>query len=281
MIPEKYLTRLIQRALNEDIGDGDHTSLACIPPDANGKAQIIIKEKGIICGIEVAEKVFKICSQDINVHKLFNDGMSVMLGDVIMEVEGPQIKILEAERTALNFMQRMSGIATETNKYTQKIKNFSTRLLDTRKTSPGQRLIEKYAVKIGGGQNHRIGLFDMIMLKDNHIDFAGGIEKAINLANDYLKRNNKKLEIVIEVRSFRELEEVLKTGNINRIMLDNFSVKDTKKAQSLIDNKFETESSGGISLDNIKDYAQTGVNYISVGAITHKVQSLDMSLKAV
>lgn len=281
MIPEKYLTRLIEQALNEDIGDGDHTSLACIPHSAIGKAQLIAKEPGIICGISVAEKVFEMCSPKIIVRNFFSDGMKVMTGDVIMEIEGPEIKILEAERTALNFMQRMSGIATQTNKFVEKIKKYGTVLLDTRKTSPGLRLIEKYAVKTGGGQNHRMGLFDMIMLKDNHIDFAGGIEKSIKLANDYLKKNNKKLKIIVEVRNFIELEKVLNTGNINRIMLDNFSVEDTKKAVNLINNKFETESSGGINLENIKDYAQTGVNYISVGAITHKVESLDLSLKAV
>ena len=281
MIPQKYLLNLIETALQEDVGDGDHTSLSCFPPDSTGKAKIIAKQSGIIAGVLIAEKVFKYCSEKIRVKINKNDGEFVNHGDLILHISGPKIKILEAERTALNFLQRLSGIATETHKYAEKIKGLNTKILDTRKTTPGLRLLEKYAVKTGGGENHRIGLYDMIMLKDNHIDFAGGVRNAINNANDYLKKKNKKLKIVIEVRNIAELEQVIATGNINRIMLDNFSIDETEKAVKIINKRYEIESSGNITLNNVREYAECGVDYISVGAITHQIKSLDLSLKAI
>lgn len=278
MIPEKYLLRVISQAIEEDLGDGDHSSLCCIPENIFGKAKLIAKQNGIVCGIDIAEKVFKFCHENIEIRKYKNDGDIISTGDIILDVYGSKAKILQAERTALNFMQRLSGIASETNIYTKELEGLKTKLLDTRKTTPGLRLLEKYAVKKGGGENHRIGLYDMIMLKDNHIDFAGGIEKAILNANKYLIENSKNLKIEIEVRNFEELNQVLNIGKIDRIMLDNFSVEDTKKAVDKINNRFEIESSGGITIKNIRDYAMCGVDYISVGAITHQIKSLDLSL---
>ncbi|MDD2634161.1 MAG: carboxylating nicotinate-nucleotide diphosphorylase [Bacteroidales bacterium] len=281
MITKEYLNSLIERAYKEDVGDGDHSSLCCIDKNEKGNAFLLVKQKGIIAGVEVAKEVFNYFSKDIKVHVYFNDGQLVNPGDIVLEVSGPQLEILTAERTVLNFMQRMSGIATETNRYVQETKGFKTKILDTRKTTPGLRLIEKEAVRIGGGHNHRIGLYDMIMLKDNHIDFAGTIEKAIIMANDYLKIKNLKLKIEIETRSINDVEEVLRVGQVNRIMLDNFSPELTRKAVELINGKFEVESSGGITIENIRTYAECGVDYISVGAITHQIKSLDLSLKAV
>lgn len=281
MITDLYLQTTIENAIKEDVGEGDHSSLACVPNDRIGSARIIAKEDGVICGINVATAVFKFCDDSVSVKSYKNDGDEIRTGDVILEIKGLSINILKAERTALNFMQRMSGIATETNKYAKKIQQYKAVLIDTRKTTPGLRLIEKYAVNKGGGTNHRMGLYDMIMLKDNHIDYAGGIEKAIKRTRKYLSDNNKHLEIVIEVRDFNELEQVMSCGGVDRIMLDNFNVDDTRKAVMMIDGKFEIESSGGITITNIEDYAKTGVDYISVGAVTHRIKSLDLSLKAI
>ncbi|MCK5537013.1 MAG: carboxylating nicotinate-nucleotide diphosphorylase [Bacteroidales bacterium] len=271
---------LIDLAIKEDIGSGDHSSLSCIPEKANGKAKLLVKQDGIIAGLDIAHRVFNKIDNNLNINSYLNDGDKIKDGDIVFEVEGNVRNILQAERLVLNFMQRMSGIATKTRKYADLIKELDTKLLDTRKTTPGNRLIEKMAVKIGGGYNHRIGLYDMIMLKDNHIDFAGGIKNAVEKANEYIKINKLEIDIEIEVRNFDELKEVLDTGNIQRIMLDNFSIKNTKSAIALINKSYETESSGGITFNNLKDYALCGVDYISVGALTHQINSLDLSLKA-
>ena len=271
---------LIELAIREDLGDGDHTSLATGPASAKGKAQLLLKEKGILAGMDIANSVFKKIDRDTIFQPFKKDGSLVRNGEVAFEVEGKIISLLAAERLVLNFMQRMSGIATYTNILVRKLEGLNTKLLDTRKTTPLLREVEKQAVRIGGGYNHRFGLFDMIMIKDNHIDFAGGIRQAIDATTIYLKKTNKNLKIEIEVRDFRELSELLETGGINRIMLDNFSPHDLKKALELISGKFETEASGGITLENIRAYAETGVDYISVGALTHQIKSLDMSLKA-
>ncbi len=281
MIPKEYLNSLIERAYKEDVGDGDHSSLCCIDKTEQGNAFLLVKQGGIIAGVELAKAVFHYFSQDIKIHVYFNDGQIVKPGDIVLEVSGPQLNILTAERTVLNFMQRMSGIATETYRYVQELQGLKTKILDTRKTTPGLRLIEKEAVRIGGGYNHRIGLYDMIMLKDNHIDFAGSIEKAITMANDYLKTNKLELKIEIETRTISDVEEVLRVGGVDRIMLDNFSPELTRKTVELINGKYEIESSGGITIENIRAYAECGVDYISVGAITHQIKSLDLSLKAV
>lgn len=272
--------RLIDLAFAEDIGDGDHTTLCCIPDDAMGKSHLLIKENGILAGVEVAKKVFDRFDSTMSVEVLINDGEPVKAGDIAMVVSGKVRSLLQTERLMLNIMQRMSGIATMTNKYVKRIEGTKTHILDTRKTTPGMRILEKQAVLIGGGMNHRIGLFDMILLKDNHIDFAGGIENAINRCHEYLKKKNLDLKIEIEVRSFDELDEVLSHGGVDRIMLDNFSVEDTKKAVKIINGRYETESSGGITYDTIRDYAECGVDFISVGALTHSVKGLDMSFKA-
>lgn len=272
---------LIELAMREDLGDGDHTSLATIPASAKGKARLMIKENGILAGMEIAEKVFSKIDPDTIFKPLLSDGTNIKKGDVAFVVEGKVISLLSAERLALNFMQRMSGIATYTHTLVSRIEGLDAKLLDTRKTTPLLRKIEKLAVRIGGGYNHRFGLYDMIMIKDNHIDFAGGIRQAIDATTIYLKKTKKNLKIEIEVRNFRELSEVLETGGINRIMLDNFSPHDLKKALEVIDGRFETEASGEITLENIRAYAETGVDYISVGALTHQIKSLDMSLKAV
>ena len=271
----------IKHWLAEDIGDGDHTTLCCIPADAIGRSRLIVKDTGIIAGIEVAKKVFEIFDNELRITQYMHDGDEVKPQDIAFEVEGKVRSLLQTERLMLNIMQRMSGIATRTREYVKLLEGTRTRILDTRKTTPGLRMLEKEAVLIGGGCNHRIGLYDMILLKDNHIDFAGGISKAIDRANKYLKDNNKNLKIEIEVRNFDELNEVLASGNVNRIMLDNFSVADTRKAVEIIGGRFETESSGGITETTIREYALAGVDYISVGALTHSIKSLDMSFKAI
>lgn len=272
--------KLIDLAFAEDIGDGDHTTLCCIPEDAMGKSHLLIKEDGILAGVEVAKKVFCRFDDTMKVEVLINDGAPVKKGDIAMVVTGKVRSLLQTERLMLNIMQRMSGIATMTHKYVERLKGTKTHVLDTRKTTPGMRMLEKQAVKIGGGMNHRIGLFDMILLKDNHVDFAGGITNAIDRCHAYLKENGLDLKIEIEVRNFDELDQVLRHGGVNRIMLDNFTVADTKKAVEIIGGKYETESSGGITFDTIRDYAECGVDFISVGALTHSVKGLDMSFKA-
>lgn len=265
----------------EDIGDGDHTTLSSIPENAMGKSQLIIKEKGVLAGVEVAREIFNYFDKTLKMTVFIQDGAEVDPGDIAFVVEGKTHSLLQTERLMLNVMQRMSGIATRTRQYVKALEGTKTRVLDTRKTTPGLRLLEKEAVRIGGGVNHRIGLFDMILLKDNHVDFAGGIENAIKGAQNYLKENGKNLKIEIEVRNFDELQQVMNTGGVDRIMLDNFTPEDTCKAVKIIDGKYETESSGGITFDTLKDYAQCGVDFISVGALTHSVKSLDMSFKAV
>lgn len=276
-----FTRQLINIAVLEDIGDGDHTSLSCINPDEKGKVKLLIKEQGVLAGVNIAQIAAKEINPELKFEILINDGQKVKPGDIAFFMEGNIISILQAERIILNFMQRMSGIASQTAIYADKIKDLKTKVLDTRKTTPGLREIEKYAVTAGGGKNHRMGLYDMVMIKDNHVDFAGGIKQAINKTVEYLNKNNKNIKIEIEVRNFDELRQVLETGKIHRIMLDNFSVEDTKKAVEIINGKYETESSGGITLETIRDYALCGVDYISVGALTHQIKSLDMSLKAV
>ncbi len=276
-----YIDQLIEIAIKEDIGDGDHTSLACIPYNAKGKAHLLVKENGIIAGVELAEKIFNRIDPSLIFKKTIEDGEQIKVGDIVFTIEGSSQSILQAERLVLNFMQRMSGIATNTQYYVQLLKGLNTKVLDTRKTTPGLRAIEKWAVKIGGGENHRIGLYDMIMIKDNHIDYAGGIESAIKSTKKYLSEKNKDLKIEIEVRNLSELDEVLKIGGVQRIMLDNFNYEDLRTAVKLIDGKYETEASGGINEHTIRNYAECGVDYISVGALTHQIKSLDLSLKAI
>ena len=272
--------KLIELAFAEDIGDGDHTTLCCIPDDAMGKSHLLIKENGILAGVEMAKKVFAKFDPTLTVEVLINDGTPVKVGDIAMIVSGKTRSLLQTERLMLNIMQRMSGIATMTNKYVKLLEGTKTHVLDTRKTTPGLRMLEKQAVKIGGGMNHRIGLFDMILLKGNHVDFAGGIENAIDRCHAYLKEKGLDLKIEIEVRNFDELQRVLNHGGVDRIMFDNFSVPDTKKAVDLVAGRMETESSGGITFDTIRGYAEQGVDFISVGALTHSVKGLDMSFKA-
>ena len=272
--------RLIDLAFAEDIGDGDHTTLCCIPDTAMGKSHLLIKEDGILAGVEVAKRVFARFDPTMQVEVLIGDGAHVKKGDIAMVVTGKVRSLLQTERLMLNIMQRMSGVATMTAKYVERLKGTKTHVLDTRKTTPGLRMLEKQAVKIGGGMNHRIGLFDMILLKDNHVDFAGGIANAINRCHEYLKEKGLDLKIEIEVRNFDELRQAMECGGINRIMLDNFSVDNTKKAVEMVAGKYETESSGGITFDTIRDYAECGVDFISVGALTHSVKGLDMSFKA-
>ena len=272
--------KLIELAFAEDIGDGDHTTLCCIPDDAMGKSHLLIKENGILAGVEMAKKVFAKFDPTLTVEVLINDGTPVKVGDIAMIVSGKTRSLLQTERLMLNIMQRMSGIATMTNKYVKLLEGTKTHVLDTRKTTPGLRMLEKQAVKIGGGMNHRIGLFDMILLKDNHVDFAGGIENAIDRCHAYLKEKGLDLKIEIEVRNFDELQRVLNHSGVDRIMFDNFSVPDTKKAVDLVAGRMETESSGGITFDTIRGYAEQGVDFISVGALTHSVKGLDMSFKA-
>ena len=271
--------RLIDLAFAEDIGDGDHTTLCCIPESAMGKSHLLIKEDGILAGVEVAKRVFARFDPTMKVEVFISDGAHVKKGDIAMVVTGKVRSLLQTERLMLNIMQRMSGIATMTARYVERLKGTKTHVLDTRKTTPGMRMLEKQAVKIGGGMNHRIGLFDMILLKDNHVDFAGGISNAINRCHEYLKEKGLDLKIEIEVRNFDELRQAMECGGINRIMLDNFSVEDTKKAVEMVGGKFETESSGGITFDTIRDYAECGVDFISVGALAQSVEGLDMSFK--
>ena len=277
---ERLIDELIDLAFAEDIGDGDHTTLCCIPDTAMGKSRLLIKEPGILAGVEIARKIFHRFDPDLKMTVYIEDGTAVKPGDVAFVVEGRVQSLLQTERLMLNVMQRMSGIATMTHRYVKKLEGLHTRILDTRKTTPGMRMLEKEAVKIGGGVNHRIGLFDMILLKDNHVDFAGGIANAINRCHEYLKEKGKDLKIEIEVRNFDELQQVLDMGGVDRIMLDNFSVEDTRKAVEMVAGRFETESSGGITFDTLRDYAECGVDFISVGALTHSVKGLDMSFKA-
>jgi len=273
--------QLIEQALLEDIGEGDHTSEATIPSSATGKMKLLVKENGILAGTDIAKIVFSKVDPLIKMEQLIADGSEIKKGDIVFYVTGPCKSMLIAERTVLNFMQRMSGIATATNQYVKLLAGTKARLLDTRKTTPNMRVFEKMAVRLGGGTNHRMGLYDMVMIKDNHVDFAGGIEKAIKAEHNYLKQRNKNLKIEIEVRNFIELEEVIRVGGVDIIMLDNFTPADLAKAVKMIDGRFETEASGGITLKTIREYAETGVDFISVGAITHQIKSLDLSLKTV
>lgn len=278
---DELIDELLDLAFAEDIGDGDHTTLCCIPADEMGKQHLLVKEEGILAGVEIAKKVFHKFDPELKMTVFINDGVHVKPGDVAFVVEGRVRSLLQTERLMLNIMQRMSGIATMTAKYMDRLKGLKTKVLDTRKTTPGMRMLEKEAVKIGGGMNHRIGLFDMILLKDNHVDFAGGIANAINKANEYIKANHKDgMKIEIEVRNFDELDEALATGHVDRIMLDNFTPENTKKAVDIVAGRCELESSGGITFDTLRDYGECGVDYISVGALTHSVKGLDMSFKA-
>ena len=272
--------KLIDLAFSEDIGDGDHTTLCCIPENAMGKSRLLIKEEGILAGMRIAKEIFHRFDPTMQVEQFMEDGTHVKPGDVPMIVTGKVRSLLQTERLMLNVMQRMSGIATMTNKYVQRLEGTNTRVLDTRKTTPGMRMLEKEAVKIGGGCNHRIGLFDMILLKDNHIDFAGGIANALDHCAAYQKEKGLNLKVEIECRTLDEIKQVMAHGGADRIMLDNFSIEDTKKAVELINHKFETESSGGITYDTLRQYAECGVDFISVGALTHSVKGLDMSFKA-
>lgn len=277
---KQIIDQFIKNAVAEDLGDGDHTSLSTIPANAQGKAKLLIKEDGIIAGVELAVAIFNYIDAQLITEVMITDGAEVKYGDIALTVSGSTHSILLAERLVLNCMQRMSGIATKTNRIVKSLATYSTKLLDTRKTTPGLRYLEKWAVRIGGGVNHRIGLYDMILIKDNHVDYAGGISNAINAANQYLTDKGKKLQIEIEVRNLSELNDVLTTGGVDRIMLDNFSFADLKAAVNTIDGRFITEASGGITEENVIEYAACGVDFISMGALTHSVKSLDMSLKA-
>ena len=278
---DENIQYFIDTAIKEDIGEGDHSTLACIPKNKKGKYRLLIKESGIQAGMEVVKQVFNQIDKTIKITIHIPDGMKVNEGDTVFIAEGKIHSLLKSERLVLNILQRMSGIATQTAQYVRRLEGLKTQVLDTRKTTPGLRTLEKEAVRLGGGVNHRMGLYDMIMLKDNHIDFAGGIEQAIRKTHKYLRKEDKILPIEVEARNIEEVEQILKVGGIDRIMLDNFSIADTIKAVEMIDGKFETESSGGIDLDTIRDYAECGVDYISVGALTHQIKSLDMSLKAI
>ena len=275
------LTHLIKSALQEDIGDGDHSTLSSIPADAKGKAILKIKQDTVLAGMEVAEEIFRFKQPSSAFTRLKNDGDNVKNGEVGFEVVARVHTILECERLVLNCMQRMSGIANLTRQYADKIKGYKTRILDTRKTTPNFRLLEKEAVRIGGGENHRMGLYDMIMLKDNHIDYCGGLEQAIDRAYDYIQRVNPSLKIEVETRSLDDIRRVVKTGKVHRIMLDNFTPETIVEGLKIINGKFETEASGGINLDNIESFAKTGVDYVSIGALIHQAKSVDLSLKAV
>ena len=277
---EKLIDELLDLAFAEDIGDGDHTTLSTIPADAMGRSRLIIKEAGVLAGVKEAEKVLHKVDPTIKMEVFLEDGARVKPGDIAFTAEGSVRSLLIAERTMLNIMQRMSGVATMTAKYQDELKGLHTKVLDTRKTTPGMRIMEKEAVKIGGGTNHRIGLFDMILIKDNHIDFAGGIEKAIERAREYCKEHNKDLKIEVEVRSLDDIRRVMAIGGVDRIMFDNFTPELTKEAVKLVNGTMETESSGGITLENLRSYGEAGVDFISVGALTHSVKGLDMSFKA-
>jgi nicotinate-nucleotide pyrophosphorylase (carboxylating) len=279
-LDKKLVDLFIKNAIAEDVGDGDHTSLSTIPANTSGKAKLIVKEKGILAGVELALEIFNQIDPTLKVEVLLNDGAEVAYGEIAFTVAGSTHSILLAERLVLNCMQRMSGIATKTNSIVELLKPFKTKVLDTRKTTPGLRYLEKWAVRIGGGVNHRIGLYDMILIKDNHVDYAGGIVNAIHAANAYLKENQKALAIEIEVRNLTELQSVLSTGNVDRIMLDNFEISLLKEAVAMIDHRYITEASGGITEENVAQYAECGVDFISMGALTHSVKSLDLSLKA-
>ena len=277
----RILREFILNSLGEDLGDGDHSSLACIPWESTGKAKLLIKEAGVLAGINVAAEVFSSVDKDLEFNPLIGDGNKVLPGDIAFYISGRQQSILKSERLVLNIMQRMSGIATSTRSYVDQLEGLKTKILDTRKTTPGIRFLEKEAVRIGGGLNHRMGLFDMIMLKDNHIAYAGGIKKAIEKTREYLENNSRKLKIEIEAGNLDDVYTILETGSVNRIMLDNFSIEDTLIAVKAINGRYETESSGGIILSNVRAYAECGVDFVSVGALTHHIKSLDMSLKAV
>jgi len=274
------IDEIISASLAEDLGDGDHTTLATLPAGTPGKAKLIVKEDGILCGVEVAERIFHKADPSLDIIVYIGDGAAIKPGDIVFRVSGSKASILKSERLVLNFMQRLSGIATATNRVVKQVEGLNTRILDTRKTTPLLRELEKYAVRTGGGENHRMGLFDMVMIKDNHVDFAGGIENAIDAVHRYFSRTGKNLKIEIEVRNDPELQQVLRHGGVDRIMLDNFSVENLKKAVRVIGRRFETEASGGITEENVRKYAETGVDYISMGALTHHISSLDLSLKA-
>ncbi len=277
---DQLIDELLDLAFAEDLGDGDHTTLSTIPADAMGRSRLIIKEDGILSGVEIAEKVLHKVDPSIKMEVMIGDGAEVKKGDIAFTAEGSVRSLLIAERTMLNIMQRMSGVATMTRRYQNELDGLHTRVLDTRKTTPGMRMLEKEAVKTGGGTNHRIGLFDMILIKDNHIDFAGGLEKAIDRANEYCKAQGKDLRIEIEARSLDDIRRILAHGGVDRIMFDNFTPELTREAVKLVDGKVETESSGGITLENLRQYGEAGVDFISVGALTHSVKGLDMSFKA-
>ena len=278
---EKELDIIIKNAIREDVGDGDHSSLACIPATATGKAKLLVKDQGTIAGVEFAKQVFSYVDNNLKVETLIKDGNKVSFGDIVFYVEGSSQSILKAERLVLNAMQRMSAIATKTRSFADLLEGTKTKILDTRKTTPGIRALEKWAVKIGGGENHRFALYDMIMLKDNHIDFAGGITKAIHQTKQYLTETRRDLKIIVEARNLNEIEEILKTGGVYRILIDNFNYEDTRKAVAMIGNKCLTESSGGINENTLRAYADCGVDFISSGALTHSVYNMDLSLKAV
>ena len=278
---QKEVDLIIKNAIREDVGDGDHSSLACIPAYAKGKAKLLVKDNGILAGVNFAYQVFQYVDKELIVEKFIDDGEQIVDGDVALYVSGNSQSILKAERLVLNGMQRMSAIATKTHEFAKILKGTKTKILDTRKTTPGLRALEKWAVKIGGGENHRFALYDMIMLKDNHIDFAGGITKAIDKTKLYLKEKDLDLKIIVEARNLDEIEEILSNSGVHRILIDNFNYEDTKKAVQLIDGKCQTESSGGITLETAKNYADCGVDFISSGALTHSVYNLDLSLKAV
>lgn len=277
---EKEIDLIIENAIREDVGEGDHSSLACIPREAKGRAKLLIKDEGVLAGVEFAKRVFQKIDPSVELDIRMEDGTKMKAGDVAFYLEGPSQSILKCERLVLNAMQRMSAIATKTNAFVEKLKDTNTKILDTRKTSPGLRALEKWAVKIGGGENHRFALYDMIMLKDNHIDFAGGVKQAILKTQKYLQEKDLDLKIIVEARSFEEIKAIMEVGGIHRILIDNFNFADTKRAVQLIDGKFQTESSGGITLETVTKYAETGVDYISSGALTHSVYNLDLSLKA-
>jgi len=280
-LDKQYIDQFIISSLNEDVGDGDHTSLATIPAEITGKAKLLVKDSGILAGVELAAEIFKIVDDRLKVNVFLQDGAKIKYGDIAFEVEGSAQSILKAERLVLNCMQHMSGVATRTREIVDVLKGTNTQVLDTRKTTPGMRYLEKWAVRIGGGVNHRFGLYDMILIKDNHVDYAGGISEAIEGAKNYLAANHKKLAIEIEVRNIEELDEVLQNGGVDRILLDNFNFSDLRDAVDMIEGKFITEASGGITIDNVREYAECGVDYVSIGALTHSVKSLDLSLKAV
>ena len=278
---EQEIERIIADAIREDVGDGDHSAMACIPADATGKAKLLVKADGILAGVDFARKVFHTTDPELNLEVLLEDGSKIKPGDIAFYVQGSSQSILRAERLVLNAMQRMSAIATKTRSFVDKLEGTGAKILDTRKTTPGIRALEKWAVRIGGGGNHRFGLFDMVMLKDNHIDFGGGVQEAIRKTKRYLEHKNLDLKIVVEARNIREIEQILEVGGIDRILIDNFDFKGTQEAVNLINGRFETESSGGITLETARQYAECGVDYISSGALTHSVYNLDLSLKAI